>query len=257
MEKLTLDVCRSINENPTLKSAQAMFLRHFGAAWVGACVHRALDVHGLEKLYRLDPEAGVILCANHRSFFDLYVVASIMYKAKIPWNRNHYYPVRSNFFYETWSGLSLNLLVGGGSMYPPIYRDSDKAAHTKASVERVTQLLSRPGAVVGLHPEGTRGKGEDPFELLPAQPGIGQIAHKSNAPVVPIWIRGLSNSLKEQVQNNYQAQAEPVVVEFGDPVDLDEFREKKGRVAVYKRMSDRILDDIRILSERDRQRSKV
>ena len=143
-------------------------------------------------------------------------------------------------------------------MFPPIYRDSAKAMHTRASVDRVIELLDTPGVVVGLHPEGTRGKGEDPFELLPAQPGIGQIAHQSGADVVPIWIRGLSNSFHRQIASNFatgDSKGEPIVVEFGPPVDLAEFREKKGRAAIYKRMSDAILEDIRKLSEVDRERA--
>lgn len=260
MEQLTFDVCRSINERPGLKRAQQVFLRHFARHWIGACVNNLLQVHGVEKLKALQPHKGVILCANHRSFFDLYVVATIMYKAQLPWNQQHFYPVRSNFFYETWAGLSVNLLVGGGSMYPPIYRDSNRAQHTKASVARVIDLLGYPGVVVGLHPEGQRGKGPDPFELLPAQPGIGQIAHQSGAPVLPIWIRGLRNNAVEQVRNNFKANAkysQPIVIEFGDAVDLEEFRSKKGRIAVYKRMSDQILSDIRALSEIDRERSQL
>lgn len=260
IEQLTFEVCRSINEHPRLKKAQRIFLRHFASHWVGACVDNLLQVYGLDKLKDLQPEKGVILCANHRSFFDLYVVASIMYRAQLAWNRRHFYPVRSTFFYETWSGLSINLLIGGGSMYPPIYRDSDRAQLTKASVKRVIELLDCPGVVVGLHPEGRRGKGEDPFELLPAQPGIGQIAHQSGALVIPIWIRGLRNSFVEQVRTNFTEGAklsQPIIIEFGDPVDLEEHRAAKGRVAVYKHMSDRILSDIRALSEIDRARSQL
>jgi 1-acyl-sn-glycerol-3-phosphate acyltransferase len=258
MEQLTLDVCRSINERPGLKRAQRLFLQHVGSRWVGACVSNLLQVHGIDRLRALRPEKGVILCANHRTFFDLYVVASIMYKANLPWNQKHFYPVRSNYFYETWTGLSINLLVGGGSMYPPIFRDSDKAEHTKASVERVIELLNKPGVVVGLHPEGKRGTGADPYQLLPAQPGIGQIAHQSGAPVVPIWIRGLRSNFTDQVRDNFDAEgSEAIVVEFGEPVELDEYLEKKGRVAVYKRMSDHILADIKALGEIDRARTQL
>lgn len=260
IEQFTLDVCRNINERSALKSAQRVFLQYFASAWVGGVTGNLTEVHGLEKLRALDPEKGVLLCANHRSFFDLYVVAAIMYKAKLPWNRHHFYPVRSNFFYETWAGLGVNLLIGGGSMYPPIYRDNDRKDLTKASVGRVIELLGSRGTVVGVHPEGTRGKGDDPFELLPAKPGIGQMAHESGAMVIPVWIRGLSNSLPEQVRANFgrgDKRGETITIAFGDPVDLSEFHSQNGRVSVYKRMSDRILENIAGLAQEDRARNNL
>ena len=260
IEKISIEVCRSINERSGLKTLQRLYLKNICSPVVTSFTSNLRSVYGLDKLHALAPDQGVILCANHRSLFDLYVVAAVMYEAKLPWNHRHYYPVRSNYFYETLSGLTLNLLIGGGSMYPPIFRDTDKSDLTKHSIGRVIQLLQQPGAVVSLHPEGTRNQNKDPFDTLPAQPGIGQIAHQSQALVIPIWIRGLCNDLGQQVRGNYQTGAKrgpPVVVAFGEPVDLDAYRQKKGRLAIYKRMSDKIMSDIDKLCEEDRLRSGI
>jgi 1-acyl-sn-glycerol-3-phosphate acyltransferase len=253
IEKLTLTLCRAINERPVPKELQRLFLKHLGSNWVTLFTRNLLDVSGLEHLRALDPKGGVLLCANHRSFFDLYVVAAIMWKADLAWNRKHIYPVRSTFFYESLTGLGVNLVMGGGCMYPPIFRDASKNDETQASVETIIEWLEQPGVVVGVHPEGTRGKGPDPYELLPAQPGIGQMALKSEALVVPVWISGLGNNLPAQILSNFQPEnGEPISVRFGPPVDLSEFAQKKQRLAIYKRAADRIMDAIRELGEATR-----
>ena len=48
----------------------------------------------------------------------------------------------------------------------------------RCAVARCIEELNREdiGTVMGLHPEGTRGKGADPYTFLPAQPGVGRIA---------------------------------------------------------------------------------
>ncbi len=258
IERATLEVCRAINDHPVPKTLQRLFLEYFGSNWVTLCTRNLLRVHGLQRLHALDPPAGVLLCANHRSFFDLYVIAAVMWKARLPWNQRHYYPVRSNFFYESWAGLGVNLIMGGGSMYPPIYRDQSRAALTRASVAQVTELLGERGVVVGVHPEGTRGKGPDPYELLPARPGIGQMAFQSGATVLPVWINGLGNDIVRQIYANFRTGARrgsPITIVFGEPVDLSAFAGQRGRVSVYKRVSDRILDDIRLLGQYERQLS--
>jgi 1-acyl-sn-glycerol-3-phosphate acyltransferase len=250
IERWTLEFCRAINERPLPKEMQRLFLKHLGSNWVTLFTRNLLAVSGLERLYAIRPERGVLLCANHRSFFDLYVIAAVMWKADLPWNRRHFYPVRSTFFYESLAGLGVNLIMGGGSMYPPIFRETSKSEVTQLSLETVIGHLQQPGVVVGVHPEGTRGKGPDPYELLPAQPGVGQMALQSGATVLPVWVSGLGNDLPAQIISNFRTgkeRGDPITVAFGEPVDLSRFAGKKYRLAVYKRASDQILEDIRQL----------
>lgn len=250
IEKVTLDLCRAINESPVGKEMQRLFLKHFGSNWVTLSTRNLLDVHGLESLRALRPKKGVLLCANHRSFFDLYVVAAVMWKADLPWNRHHFYPVRSNFFYDSLPGFAVNMIMGGGCMYPPIFRDPSKSAETRMAVDTVIKQLTLPGVVVGIHPEGTRGKGPDPYALLPAQPGVGQMALQSGALVLPVWIQGLGNDFSEQILSNFRSgerRGETITIRFGAPVDLSTFAGKKHRLSLYKQAADTILEAIRQL----------
>ncbi len=247
MEQRLLGVCQRINEQPIAKKLQSLFHENFGRHWVRISTSNLLRVHGDEHIRNLEPETGVLVCSNHRSFFDMYVISAILRNFRKPWVNDMYFPVRSNFFYETWSGLVVNLVMGGGAMYPPIFRDRSKADLNRVSVERVVAFLQKPGVIVGMHPEGTRGKGPDPYELLPAQPGVGQMALQSGAIVVPVWIQGLRNNFPKQIASNWNHRdrdANRIDVVFGRPVDLSDLREQKPRVTLYKRAADRILGEI-------------
>lgn len=244
-----------MNERPGPKALQVAFHRHFGRVWMGACLSNLLRVDGLEKVKALDPPRGVLLCSNHRSFFDQYVISYVLVE-HVPWVRRLYFPVRSNFFYESWTGVAINFLVGGYAMYPPIFRDAARSDLNKFALEKAAEFLREKGSVVGIHPEGTRGKGPDPYELLRAQPGVGQVAIRARPTILPVWINGLSNDFLEQVASNFrrgERRGAPVIVVFGDPVDLGPLYDENPRPAVYKRAADRILEDIRRLGERERE----
>ena len=247
MEQRLLGVCQHINEKPLAKKLQGLFHENFGRHWVRIGTSNLLHVHGEQHVRDLRPQTGVLVCANHRSFFDMYVISAVLRNLRKPWVNEMYFPVRSNFFYETWSGLVVNLIMGGGAMYPPIFRDRSKADLNRISVERIVEFLQHPGVIVGMHPEGTRGKGPDPHELLPAQPGVGQMALQSRAVVLPIWIAGLQNNFPKQVASNWtdrDSDANRIDLVFGPPVDLSDLRDQKPRVTLYKRAADRILADI-------------
>ncbi len=258
-ERRLVSVCHAINENPLPKRLQTKFLHMIGRRWVRFFTGNRLDVRGMEHAQALKPSTGVLLCSNHRSFFDMYVVSSVFLNHHVPWYQQQFFPVRSNFFYETWAGLGVNLVMGGGAMYPPIFRERSRADINKRSVKRIIDFLQEPGVVVGMHPEGTRGKGPDPYELLRAQPGVGQMALQANVPVLPVWVSGIGNDLTGQLKLNWAApdKREPIIIRVGAPVDLDDLREKKGRVTIYKRAADRILDRIRDMGHQVRAESQL
>lgn len=255
MERRVVAVCQHINERPGPKRLQGLYHRAIGMRWIEYCTRNLLDLREFHHATELRPKHGVILCSNHRSFFDMYVISTILRTRRVPWVRDMFFPVRSPFFYESWSGLAVNLAMGGGAMYPPIFRDPTKAELNKRSVERVVSFLQEPGVVVGMHPEGTRGKGDDPFELLPAQPGVGQMALQARVDVLPIWINGLGNDIAGQLLANFRdggRGADRIEVVFGEPVELDDLFDQQPRAALYKRAADRILDRIRVLGESTR-----
>jgi 1-acyl-sn-glycerol-3-phosphate acyltransferase len=217
---------------------------------------RRIFVDNVDKLRDLNPDRGVVLCANHRSFFDQYLIMLSIWEGGCKWPQRIYFPVRSNFFYDQPLGLFINMAVGGGVMYPPIFRDTAKASLNKEAVERIISFLKVPGNLVGMHPEGTRGKGPDPYEMLPAQPGVGQLVLQAKPIVLPVFINGLSNDFLGDVKLNFQRdirRTNPVIITFGDPVDYAEFTQRPPRAALYKKTADFIRERILALRPRERE----
>ncbi len=256
VERGAVSLIRTANENQAFKGLQRRYLDRVSRAWMRRVIHRRTYVDGLDSLRDLAPPAGVLLAANHRSFFDQYAVMVTLDEWGVSWTKRLFFPVRSTFFYESPLGVLVNLAMGGGVMYPPIFRDRNKAQLNEDSLDRVTEALARPGTVVGMHPEGTRGKGPDPYELLPAQPGVGRVILRSGATVLPIFINGLTNEIRAEMQHNYARRARetyPIVICFGKPVDYSEFTKAKPRLTLYKRCADRVRKAIIDLSVRERE----
>src|SRR5690606_19144688 len=75
-----------------------------GALWI--CGGRRFRTEGLEHLESVGPGDSVILVANHRSFFDFYVVSAMIYwRTRLP--RRMLFPVRADFFYDHPAGVAL------------------------------------------------------------------------------------------------------------------------------------------------------
>src|SRR5690606_38704798 len=126
--------------------------------------------------------------------------------------------------YETYSGILINLMLSGGAMYPPIFRDRERAALNQHALAELADFLRDPRTIVGIHPEGTRGKGPSPYELLPAQPGIGKVwlEARSTTQVLPAFITGLTNAVHRELAANVGLRPKPrIVVVFGEPLRDD------------------------------------
>ncbi len=90
------------------------------------------------------------------------------YMGPVPWAKHLYFPVRSNFFHDQPLGVVVNAVVAGGAMYPPIFRQAERRALNDDALDRMVEIVRRPGNVLGMHPEGTR-QGPRPRHL-PARP---------------------------------------------------------------------------------------
>jgi 1-acyl-sn-glycerol-3-phosphate acyltransferase len=237
------------------KRLQSGYLRHVSMRWVRFILERRMLVEGLAELRDLEPERGVLLVSNHRSFFDQYaaLMAVMTYGAR--WGHSLNFPVRSEFFYDNSTGLFLNYFVAGGAMYPPIYRDTKRQALNAQSLDCIIELLGTPGNLVGVHPEGTRGKGPDPYQLLPAQPGVGKMALLGRPTVIPLFINGLSNDFVADVRANFNASGRrerTLIAVFGQPVDYADLLVEKPRTTLYKKAADRFMQKVAELGRRER-----
>ncbi len=229
--------------------------RHIGSLWIKIATYNLMNVFGLENIEKSDLNRPLLLVANHRSFFDMYVVSSVLFRqTKHPMIL--FFPVRAKFFYDNLVGWFVNLVMGWFSMYPPFFREEKevkKRDFDKYSMRRLVQISSEgPGHVIGFHPEGKRNLNDNPYEFLPAQPGVGAVIMKAQPQVIPVFIAGLGNDLPKQVLGNWTG-GEKVRIWFGEPIDFSEFYEKSDRLRIHKEIADFLMTKIVELGDKDRK----
>jgi 1-acyl-sn-glycerol-3-phosphate acyltransferase len=256
IERLALRFAELANEDPRGKWLQTRFLRGVSYVWVRAGIARRILVEGLDDLMALRPDSGVMLVSNHRSFFDQYAMLLACYMGPVPWAKRLYFPVRSNFFYDQPLGIVVNAAVAAGAMYPPIFRQTERRALNDETLDRMVEIVRRRGNILGMHPEGTRGKGPDPYTFLPAQPGVGKLALIARPVVIPAFILGLGNNALDDIRVNFTKHARrsrAIVAVFGAPVDYADLCVEKPRPTLYKKCADRFMAEVGKLAAREKQ----
>lgn len=228
--------------------------RHLGSLWIKICTYNLMRVYGIETVENSDVSRPLLLVANHRSFFDMYVVSSVIFRQTTR-PIKLFFPVRAKFFYDSPIGWFVNLVMGWWAMYPPFFREDrevKKREFDKFSLNRLIQLAATGEAnMIGFHPEGKRNLNDDPYEMLPAQPGIGKVIHAAKPQVIPVFIAGLGNDLPKQILGNWTG-GEKVRIWFGEEIDLSEFYAKSDRIRTHKEIADYLMTKIGELGEKDR-----
>ena len=229
--------------------------RHIGSLWIYLATYNLMSVFGIENIESTDVSRPVLLVANHRSFFDMYTVSSVLFRrTRRPMEL--YFPVRARFFYDNPAGWFVNLVMGWFSMYPPFFREqreASKRVFDKYSLRRLIQLASYGKAhVIGFHPEGKRNLDADPYSFLPAQPGIGKVIYAAKPQVIPVFIAGLGNDLPKQILGNWRG-GEKVRIWFGSPIGLGDFYDRGDRIRTHKEIADHLMIKIADLAENDRR----
>jgi glycerol-3-phosphate dehydrogenase (NAD(P)+) len=139
-------------------------------------------------------EGPVILAANHRSFFDPFVIGTMT-------RRPVYYVAKQELF--TYSRLLSWLLNALGAF--PVTR----GAGDQETIETAKQILGR-GEIVLMFPEGTRTR---PGSLGQPKRGVGRLALETGAPVVPIAIIGT-----EDIRRGWRIRPRKVRLRAGRPL---------------------------------------
>jgi 1-acyl-sn-glycerol-3-phosphate acyltransferase len=250
-ERFSVALGERINRGGWAKTLGMAWARHVASRFVRVCSRKSWEIEGFEAVEHLKVHAGVVIVANHRSLYDLYIIVSVLF-ARCHWFSRVYFPVRSSFWYSALSGVLVNLLMAGGAMWPPIFREREKIRLNKVAMDQLAHVLGTSGAVIGFHPEGTRNKSPDPFSFLPAKPGLGKLLKSSDpqVTVVPVYINGLSNSFFREMIRNIpfigQSPPEPIRMYFGTPVricDLPDLSPKK--------QSEYLMDCVIALAKKD------
>jgi 1-acyl-sn-glycerol-3-phosphate acyltransferase len=229
--------------------------RTVGMGWIRVCTYNLMRVHGLENVEAVSHERPLLLVANHRTFFDMYVVSAELFR-RTSFEKRLFFPVRGRFFYESPVGMLVNLIMGWWSMYPPFFAAGSnpipaKREFDKFSMRELVDLCRRGrGNLIGFHPEGTRNRSPDPYSLLPPKFGIGKLIREADPQVVPVFVAGLTNDLPRQIRRNW-TNGEPIRVHFGGAIDFSQFRDRDG-MRTYKEIAEFVMSKLAELAEQDR-----
>lgn len=252
IEKAQIRFVRRTFEPGLVDSLIRTLQRRLGALWIEQCTKNVRKVHGLERLGTLDRKKSYICVSNHRSFFDMYVITSfLVWRDLLP--HRILFPVRSKFFYDNPAGLAVNGVMSFFAMYPPVFRERKRMFLNRAMMDETSRLLRAGGYFVGLHPEGQRSTGDDPYELLPARFGVGKMIQDSGAEVIPAFIHGLGNDLPKQVRGNFDGTGPDVNLVFGAPLDLSEYAKAPRTQKTQLAISEACLDAVRALGQEEKR----
>jgi 1-acyl-sn-glycerol-3-phosphate acyltransferase len=227
------------------------------SAILWATASNRLRIHGLEHIKRFGKKDIVLIVANHRTFFDFFVVCACTF-----WNtkmtRRIIFPVRSNFFYDHPLGPMINVAMSGMTMFPPLLRNGGihrRATFNEYSIQRSIEELTVPGTMMGLHPEGTRNKNDDPYTLLRARSGVGRIGLASpQAHIIPAFLLGMGNQLQKEFGYNwFQSKHTQIDAMFGPEIDLSDLRAEGAPKDAAQKASERMLDGIAALAKQHKE----
>jgi 1-acyl-sn-glycerol-3-phosphate acyltransferase len=172
-------------------------------------IFNRIEVEGRENI---PSSGGLILCPNHIHLLDPILVGvcvkrDICYMAKAELFKNKFFAI----------------IMKGINAFP-VKRGTADISSIKNSLRVVKE-----GKILGIFPEGTRSKTN---ELLPAEPGVALIAIKTNAPVIPVRIKGtykLFGRLK---------------ITVGKPMSFEEFSGRKLSGEEINEISQSIMKEI-------------
>ncbi len=250
VERLNLRLVRA-SFRPGLIDKSLRYLQStVGQAWIHFSTRHLREVHGLERLPDLSSGQSIVVVANHRSFFDLYVITAELVRRGL--KQRIVFLVRSDFFYDSILGFFVNFLMSFLAMYPPIFRQRKKAALSLLALDELGWMLRQGGIFAGLHPEGTRSRGDDPYAFLPAQPGVGRVIQRAGVPVIPVFVNGLGNDLLKQVKGNFSGRGDKISVTFGAPIEFGGLLAEKSNTRTYRKISERCMEAISELGEEEK-----
>jgi 1-acyl-sn-glycerol-3-phosphate acyltransferase len=250
LERALVEIALRMNREP-FKAAWTWCQSAVGASWIALVTGRLLRTEGFEHVRDAYPRGPLLFVANHRSYFDMFVVSSLIHR-ELPGRKRLYFPVVGQYYYQSLVGLALNQFFAFWSMFPPLFALPTHGASDRYALDLMVELCSQgPGHILGIHPEGGRNRDPDPYSFMRFQPGTGKIIHAARPIVIPTFIAGLDNDIAQQVKRNWTG-GEPIRLWFDAPLPLDEYLALPGKGSTYKQITDAVMARVKVLAERDR-----
>jgi 1-acyl-sn-glycerol-3-phosphate acyltransferase len=185
-----------------------------------------LEVEGRQFVPRT---GALIVASNHLSHIDPPLIGVAVAIRELYFLARHDLWKSSKFF--GWLITKLNAI--------PLRKDG-------ASIEtfRTAMNLLKGGKALMIFPEGTRSK---TGRLQEPQIGLGYIASKSGARILPVHVRDSNARVVDLMRRRSR-----LAVKFGEPLDPLKIGEGLGKKERYRRISEEVMNSIRLLGESHR-----
>ena len=169
---------------------------------------------GLENI---DTSKGYVICSNHIAAKDVIMIGAV-----------YPHPIRFIAKKELFSIPVLGWLIKKlGAI--KIDRSGNDVSAIKHSVN-----LAKAGHNIAIFPQGHRYPGVDP-STTPTKNGAGLIAYKSEADILPVFIR---------TKNNKYGLFRKIEIVFGKPIKNSEFNFTDGGALEYEAATNKIFSEI-------------
>jgi 1-acyl-sn-glycerol-3-phosphate acyltransferase len=252
IERLNFELALRMNREP-VKGFWTWCQEVIGATSIRLLTGNLLRVEGLAHVAKAYRRGTILLVANHRSYFDMFVASSVLHR-ELRGRKRLNFPVVGQFYYQSVAGLALNQLFAFWSMFPPLFALPSHGVSDRYALDLLVELCARgPGQILGIHPEGGRNLDPDPYTFMRVQPGTGKIIHAARPIVIPTFIAGLDNDVSRQIRRNWSG-GEPIRIWFDAPVELDDYLAMPAKGSTYKLITDVVMARVKALGERDRAR---
>lgn len=182
-------------------------------------------VTGVEHIPR---DGGAILCANHLSAFDSFILPSVL-------PRGITYVGKAEYL-EDWKTRTLFPALG---MIPIDRRGGSQA---KAALGAAKAVLEE-GKLFGIYPEGTRSRSGN---LHKGHTGAARLAIETGCPIIPVGMKGTLNI--QPPDQSWPRPFVPCTITIGEPIDVGRYQERSGDRAVYRQLIDEVMFEIAALS---------
>ncbi len=183
--------------------------------------------------HKLPAEGGCVVVGNHVSHLDPFTFAHFVYDhGRIP-----RYLAKSEVFDVPIGG---RIVRNAGQI--PVYRlSADASAAFRAAVQAVSE-----GECVVVYPEGTITRDPDLWPMT-GKTGAARIALTAGVPVIPIAQWGANHILAPYARKPSLLPRKTISMKAGDPVDLDDLRDKPLTPPTLQEATSRIMDALSLL----------
>lgn len=191
--------------------------------WARSCLAAAGARPRLHNPERLSSERGAVYISNHVSWFDVFILASVL--------------PRYSFIAKA-ELRKIPMFGYGAEAAGIVFLDRDNRKAAFESYKLAAKEVERGRSIV-VYPEGTRGRD---YHLRPFKKGPFVLAIASQCPIIPTIIHG---SREVMAKGSFRVKPGVIDVHFLDPIEtkgLDYEARSDLMTLVWNRMADAMRD---------------